>query len=107
MVRSHPEPQVDFILLLMRQKRFHLHWLDAVIHDFNDFNRTESSCCIRTYSDGGIRLNDLSLSIRLVLSPPRRFLPTLVQMVQVHFPLCAHIWFCTFFTPSPSGSAAR
>lgn len=73
MVRSHPEPQVDFILLLMRQKRFHLHWLDAVIHDFNDFNRTESSCCIRTYSDGGIRLNDLSLSIRLVLSPPDDF----------------------------------
>lgn len=81
-----------------------------MIHDFNDFNRTESSCCIRTCSDGGIRLNDLSLLIRLVLSP----LPEMISADSCadgagpFFPLCTHlvvhflhplsIWLCCSLT---------
>lgn len=58
----------------------------AVIHDFNDFNRTENSCCIRTCSDGGIRLNDLFVWTCFVPPPVDDFCGLLCRWCRSIFP---------------------
>lgn len=89
-------------------------WLDTVIDDFNDFNRTENSCCICASSDGGVGVNDFSLLIRLVFVPSRKMI-SLHSRTDGACPFCApcthlvlhflhplSIWPCWFFFSSSS-----